>query len=269
MRTRHENDLVSPEDRLGWIDDVDVPVDVDALVSGGLGRGRRKLAARRAMGVGAVAVLAVAAIGAVSLYRPSVLGAPGAPSTSAVATQLPSAGPTPTSVSKAPSATRPATGAYPTDSQVLNVIRGLLPKTFKQSAVQLNGNMDLGGTLTVTDSLGTAWIGGGAGNQEWSPYLVSSCKAPWCTITIVNGQKLVVSVDGEKPGQGIWYFLLRPDGTYVWLGQDSHFGGNGPATRPGRPLADAQVMAILTDPAWDTLLGSMPTGAPPSLGRGA
>lgn len=269
MRTRHENDLVSPEDRLGWIDDVDVPVDVDALVSGGLGRGRRKLAARRAMGVGAVAVLAVAAVGAASLYRPSVLGAPGAPSTSAVATQLPSAGPTPTSASKAPSATRPATGAYPTDSQVLNVIRGLLPKTFKQSAVQLNGNMDLGGTLTVTDSLGTAWIGGGAGNQEWSPYLVSSCKAPWCTITIVNGQKLVVSVDGEKPGQGIWYFLLRADGTYVSFAQRSSFGGNGPATRPGRPLTDAQVLAILTAPAWDTLLGSMPTGAAPSLGRGA
>lgn len=269
MRTPHENDLVSPEDRLGWIDDFDVPVDIDALVSGGLGRGRRHLAARRATGAGVVAVLAVAAIGAVNLYRPSILGAPGAPSTSAVATQLPSVGPTPTSVSKAPSATRPATGTYPTDSQVLNVIRGLLPKTFKQSAVQLNGNGDLGGTLTVTDALGRAWIGGGAGNQDWSPYLVSSCTPPWCTITIVNGQKLVVTVDGEKAGQGAWYFLLRADGTYVWFGQDSHFGGNGPATRPGRPLTDAQVLAILTDPAWDTLLPSMPTGASPSLGRGA
>jgi len=255
MRTR-DSDVSPAEHRLGWIDDMDVPVDVEALVVGGLRRGRHKVAARWARGVGTVAALSVLAIGAASLYRPSQVASPaGAPTAStSTSTRAPSPSPTP-----APTATRPATGTFPTGAQVLGVIRARIPMTFKQSDILVIDDNRPGGSFTVTDALGRAWIGGGVGNQSESAFTAAACKAPFCTVSMLNDQQLLTSVDTEKPGQGVWYTLMRADGTYVWLGQQSSLSGNGPATRPGRPLTDAQVMAILTDPAWDALLATMPT----------
>jgi hypothetical protein len=255
MRTR-DSEMSADDDRLGWIDDMDVPVDVDALVGGGIRRGRQRVAARRARAAGTVAALSVLAIGVASLYRPGQVAAPaGAPTpTPSATTRTPSPSPTPSAAS-----TRPSTGTFPTGAQVLGVIRARIPVTFKQSEILVIDDRAPGGSFTVTDALGSAWIGGGVGNQSDSPFTAAACKAPFCTVSMLDDQQLLTSVDAEKSGQGVWYTLMRADGTYVWLGQRSGFSGNGPATRPGRPLTDAQVMAILTDPAWDALLATMPT----------
>lgn len=224
---------------------------VDRVVTGALRRGHRTRIGRRvAAGTTGGALVAAAAAAVLPWSGPSAEIAPAAPPTT-VATS-PSSNP-----SRSPSPTpTPTTVKPPTQREVLSVLTAGLPSRFEVGRARLKDESLESGVSTsfvVTDRAGQAFVGGGV-----DPAVKGlTCDPETCSKKDLAGGTVLVlrSPEGEKTGDGTWYYYERPDGGWVWLGQDNALnGGNEPVSRPELPLTEAEVRALLTAPGWDPLV---------------
>lgn len=221
------------------------PQTVDRLVTGALRRGRRSMIGRRvAAGVagGALLLTGVAVVGQLP-GRGLELG-PVAPTATATST---------------PDPVRP-----PTVLDVMSVLEPAMPAGAELSEIDTTGapEGEVAVSFTMTDRAGRAWVGGGIDNEIDD----TECDAAdGCTRESLGGGTVWVArnLPGEKAGRGTWYSFQRPDGHWVWFGQDNNVsGGNGPVTRPEVPLSEDQVRRLLTAPAWDALVARCVAAGP-------
>lgn len=246
----------------------DEPVDpspgtVDRLVTGALRQGRRTRIGRRvAVGLagGALLVSGAAVVG--QWPGGPVEVAPAAPAATATAsvTPEPSESPTPSE------SDRPVSRAIkpPTQREVLSVLKSGLPPGFEVGQARLKDASPESGVSTsfvVTDEAGRAFIGGGVDRADTEV----ECDPGTCTREELAGGTVLVlrSPEGEKTGDGTWYYFQRPDGGWVWIGQDNALdGGSRPVSRPELPLTHAQVRSMLTAPGWDPLVARCTVAGP-------
>lgn len=247
--------------------------DVEALVRGAVGQGRRRRARRRVAaavsGLVAAGIAATAVVTApVPLLGPGREVGPAAPPTTTAAAPRT---PTPST----PSSPKPSPGGTPgrvtgTPKQVRDTLLDLLPTSARVSDSEADREEGVNGfawehnaAIWLTDDKGTAPVFGGIGEGAYTQGAQETLCADetFCYETRVPGRGVVWitrSPAGDKPGEDRWVFLNRPDGSHVWFHQrtwcpakESQCGdGKG---RTGLLLTDAEGIALVTDPAWDAL----------------
>ncbi len=246
-RLRFDADQIDTED-----------TDVDALVGGALRQGHRRRARRRvgAAVTGSVVAVGLAAavlVGGATSARTGVpVPAPAGPSVSSAAT--PSAKtPSATATSAPPASTGRLSGA---PAQVEVTLATLLPKSItvtravSDSSTAAEGR-ELNAYLVLRDAAGVSNTSAGVGAGRYTDICASNNP---CTETEVGGGTLWVTGGGpdpDKAGDDQSVFYNRPAGGHVWLTQTNFADGNGPVTRPGLPLTDSEVRALVTSSAWD------------------
>ncbi len=231
------------------------PQTVDRVVTGAVRRGRRTRTAWQAAGGLATCALLVGGVAVAAQWPgPAVEIAPGGPpaTTSVRPSATATSSPMPASSTPTPTATRVKP---PTQREVLAVLTAGLPSRFEVGQARLKDRSPESGVSTsfvVTDRAGQAFVGGGV-----DPAINLTCDPKTCTRKALAGGTVLVlrSPAGEKTGDGTWYYYERPDGGWVWLGQDNALnGGKAPVSRPELPLTEAEVRTLLTAPGWDPLV---------------
>lgn len=235
-------------------------VDLRELIENGRRSGRRRVAARRATTAGIVGALALG----IGVLVPQLHGGAVSPAGSPIAgpTASVSRSASTAKVPPAPASIMPSGGgsAQPvpiaaTSAEVAIFSRHLsgFSLTYDSQTIDLVSG-------AASDAAGKAWFGGGMGDDRWPEFSKDNpCTAAnGCVSVKVGWDTLRISTDTEKAGHGVWYFLYRPDHKVVWFGQDRTIQGNGPITRATLPLTKQQVIALLSDPAWNGVAASVP-----------
>lgn len=246
--------------------------DVDALVGSALRLGHRRRARRRlgAAVTGTVVAMGIAGVvlaGGLTSARTGVpVPGPAGPPVSASAT--PTATPAATvAATKAsvPRSSQTLSADVPEDrvsgspAQVQTALADLLPKSLtvtKASAAREEGSngfaWENNAALTVRDAAGTSYLLGGIGDGAY----VDGCfNLKQCEQTVLLHGTLSVSRSpaGDKAGADRTFAYDRLDGGHLWLMERNYASGNGPVTREGLPLTDAEAQALITSSRWDDL----------------
>lgn len=118
-------------------------------------------------------------------------------------------------------------------------------------------------SLQARDARGTSWAAAGMGHQNWHSLASAGACTPQthCVETRLGTSRVLTTTDAEKPGHGQWTFLVRQDGYTTWFAQQGALDNK--VTRPGRMLTDKQVVALLSDPAWEREFAVVPTSSRP------
>lgn len=247
MEQNELNSLLREADR------IDRPLPIDTLVDGGIRRGRRQLRNRRLTAVGALGTT-LAALGAVVAFGLPTGGGTGV-------TVAPAA--VPTSKPSPSEASKPPADKLPSVAELTKIMKAHVPDDLTMRKVTPTEALVSNTTIVfeLGDDDGYAWAGGGVFRTSWFGKMPCT-PVQGCEEREVEGGVVQISRDKEKVGDGTWYWFLRSDGTQVWFGQRNAFEGNGPVTRDRLPLTDKEVIALITDPAWEKLTDRLPEKQP-------
>jgi hypothetical protein len=246
------------------------PSDRPGLVDGGLTRGRRRLARRRAAAVTG-SVLALAVVGVAGGYTTGALG-PGDGRTSAALPATPSAAEGPAT----PSAPGPSAAGGVTKEKMLAAFKALLPegKTTQEDGRGITEDPTGGKTgpyasVVFDDGQGAAAISLGVSTVDPagqsaeqfvtcpSKALVQhdTCKAE----TLPGGSRFMLFQGYEYPDRRVdtrmWRaVLITPEGVQVDASEwNAPAEKDAPVSRPAPPLTGPQMKALVTDEVWKSI----------------
>ncbi|UGQ13816.1 hypothetical protein LO772_09585 [Yinghuangia sp. ASG 101] len=255
-----------------------------ALVSGGLARGKRMRATRRAQI--AVAAVAVVALGGGGLVALGDLGGGGGTTVAAPGSSVPDSPPP----SPAP-APVPQTLVL-TAGQATDALRQLLPAGATVEDVSATDpGVGTGNEVAVTLRVDPDGRGPGevtllisSGNTELICFDDTGLNASCDLVTQADGSRLRLERNWEYPatpstedgkagvdgaGAQVWSATFQRDGLRIHVGASSAAAEKTPATREAPALTPEQLQAIATAPVWTTLVTPQTLPLPAKGGFGA